>query len=63
MHGPGVLTPDEETESVEVMLDGPGTLASPKSEAMEDTEVVYTDEILDVLETVRGGVGGGPKCV
>ena len=63
MHGPGVLTPNEENESAEVMLDGPGTLASPTPEAMEDTEVVYTDEILDVLDTVRGGVRGCPKCV
>ena len=63
MHGPGVLTPDEETESAEVMLEGPGTLASPKPEAMDDAEVVYTDEILDMLDTVRGGVGGCPKYV
>ena len=63
MHGPGVLTPDEEIESPEVILDGPGTLTSPTPEAMEDAKAVDTDEILEVLETVRGGVGGCPKCV
>ncbi len=63
VHGPGVLTPDEEVESPEVILDGPGTLTSPRPEAMEDAKVVATDEILEVLDTVREGVGGCPKCV
>ena len=63
VHGPAVLTPDEEVESPEGILDGPGTLTSPKPEAMEDAKVVDTDEILDVLDTVRGGVGGCLKCV
>ena len=63
MHGPEVLTPDEEIGSPEVMLDGPGTLTSPTPEAMEDAKVVDTDERLEVLDTVRGGEGGCPKCV
>ena len=58
-----MLTPDEEVESPEVILDGRGTLASPTPEAMEGAKVVDTDEILEVLDTVRGGVGGCSKCI
>lgn len=63
MHGPGVLTPDEGVESPEMILDGPGTLTSPTQEAMEDAKVVDIDEIFEVPETVRGVVGGCPKCI
>lgn len=62
-HGPGVLAPDKEADLPEEILDGPGTLAAPTPEAMEDVTVVHTDEILEALDRVRGGVGGCPKSV
>ena len=62
-YGPGVLAPDKEVELPEHILDGPGTLTSPMPGAMEDAKVVHTDEMLEALETVRGGVGGCPKSV
>ena len=60
-YGPGVLAPDKEGELPEHILDGPGTLASPTPGAMEDAKVVHTDEMLEALKTVRGGVRGCPK--
>ena len=63
MHGLGVLAPDKKAELPEEILDGPGTLTSPTPEAMEDAKIVHTDEILEALDTVRGGVGGCPKSV
>ena len=61
--GLGVLAPDKKAELPEEILDGPGPLTPPTLEIMEDANVVHTDEILEALDTVRGGVGGCPESV